>query len=111
MEVEKEKIVERATIEWENAINKLSEGADPVLVFLKLSCFDLRMAAEHIDCPYCRRHMLLEAGELEKVIRELERHGNEKHKHGLMDRLRSLITALRIVVMIALGGLRRAGVI
>lgn len=111
MEAGKEEVVERVTAEWEEVIKRLSEGEDPVLVFLRLSCFDLRTAAEHIDCPYCRRHMLLEAEELERVARSIEERGNRRHRHGLLDRLKSLATAVKITIMIALGGLRRAGVI
>lgn len=105
------RIVEEVSSRWEEVINRISRGDDYALVFLELSYYDLITAAKNIDCPYCRRHMILEAEEIKRVIRKIEEYKNREHMHGAFERLKSLITALKITIFIILGGLRRAGII
>ncbi len=78
---------------------------------LELAYREIMIASKHIDCPYCRRHMELEAEELGKVIRRLASEGNVRHRHGFRERLSTLATALKIFYYVVLGGLRRAGII
>jgi len=69
------------------------------------------IAAKHIDCPYCAKHMRLEAEEIEKVIKWLKTRGNTIHKHSIIERLRIIPSSVKILLYTILGGLRRAGII
>ena len=51
---------------WEEKLNSLGGGDSSLLPFLELSVYDMRNAARNIDCPYCRRHMMLEAEEISR---------------------------------------------
>jgi len=108
----REKIIEEISGLWEEKIKEILSGRDPALVFLELAVKDLELASQNIDCPYCSRHITLEAEELSRVIKAIESEGNkEKHRHGLRERLSLLISAFKITYYIILGGLFRAGIL
>ena len=48
---------------WEEKLGEMSGGTSGLEAFLDLSTYDMRNAARNIDCPFCRRHMMLEAEE------------------------------------------------
>ena len=96
---------------WETKLNSIGTGGPALDAFLDLSAYDLKHAAQNIDCPFCRRHMLLEAEEISGVLEVIRSHGNRPHSHGLRERLRTLLTSCEIVANVLLGGLRRAGII
>lgn len=96
---------------WEAHLKALGSGEPSVMPFLDLAAYDMRNAAVNIDCPYCRAHMLLEAGEISRVLARVREEGNRVHSHGAREKLRSLSTSFKIVVDVLLGGLRRAGVL
>lgn len=97
--------------EWESKLKEVGSSSTPLLPFLDLAAYDMRHAADNIDCPYCRAHMLLEAGEISHVLSRVRAEGNAVHSHGLAERASNLFTSSKIVVNVLLGGLRRAGVI
>lgn len=94
---------------------KLLESAgsrdDLLKALLKLAAYETETASRYIDCPYCRKHMLLESGEIARVLEWVEREGNTRHKHGVGERLRGLVVSVKIFLYVILGGLRRAGLI
>jgi len=96
---------------WEKKINEIQSGKPPLNTFIELSIIDISFAATNIDCPYCRKHMLLEAEEIKKILNKIEREGNKKHYHGINERLNTLLVSLKIIWFVILGGLRRAGII
>lgn len=96
---------------WEAKLGVLAEKSQTLDAFLDLVVYDLRSAAQNIDCPYCRRHMLLEAEEVAHVLRRTRAEGNRRHSHGLGERLKTLGSSVQIIVNVLLGGLRRAGII
>ena len=49
---------------WEKKLNSVGAGTPALDAFLGLSVYDMRNAALNIDCPFCKRHMLLEAEEI-----------------------------------------------
>jgi hypothetical protein len=96
---------------WEKKLNSVGAGKPALDAFLDLSVYDMRNAALNIDCPFCKRHMLLEAEEISRVLEATRSRGNRPHPHGLGERMRTLLTSFGIVANVLLGGLRRAGVI
>jgi hypothetical protein len=96
---------------WEKKLNSVGAGTPALDAFLGLSVYDMRNAALNIDCPFCKRHMLLEAEEIFRVLEATRSRGNRPHSHGLAERMRTLLTSFAIVANVLLGGLRRAGVI
>ncbi len=96
---------------WEEEMRRVGSGTPGIEAFLDLAAFDMKNAAEHIDCPYCRRHMLLESEEISRVLDRLREDGNRAHRHGLGERARTLLNSFQIVANVLLGGLRRAGII
>lgn len=57
--------MEREDLRVEEIISKLGRGVDPALVFLEIFREHMDIAASHIDCPYCAKHMRLDAEEME----------------------------------------------
>jgi hypothetical protein len=96
---------------WEKQLKALGAGAPAPEVFLELAVYDLGNAAKYIDCPFCRRHMLLESEEVARVLLTVRSLGNRPHSHGIGERLGAVLTSLEIVANVLLGGLRRAGII
>jgi hypothetical protein len=96
---------------WEENVKRVSSGTPRSHAFLDLAAYDMKNAADNIDCPYCRRHMLLEAEEIVHVLDRLRAEGNHPHMHGLGERARTLLNSFQIVANVLLGGLRRAGII
>ncbi len=99
--------------EWfEGLLRDLSKGLDPALLFLEAFKRHMEIAASHIDCPYCAKHMRLESSEIGEVAERIRREGNNIHKHGIRERLYSrIVLATKILLYTVLGGLRRAGII
>jgi hypothetical protein len=95
----------------EYIISTIREGEDPALVFLEAFKRHMEIAASHIDCPYCAKHMRIEAEEIEKVIQWIRGRGNKSHNHSVMERLGVIPSTMRILVYTILGGLRRANII
>jgi len=85
---------------WEENVRRVSSGTPRSHAFLDLAAYDMKSAANNIDCPYCRRHMLLEAEEIVRVLDRLRSDGNG-----------TLLNSFQIVANVLLGGLRRAGII
>lgn len=108
---EKKKVVREMLMKWEEKLKEVKRGRDPSIAFLELCYHDMMTSAKFIDCPYCRKHMILEAEEISRVIELLETQGNSKHKHGIKERIKSLYNAAKITYYIILGGLHRAGII
>ena len=96
---------------WEDVMKRVGSGTPGLEAFLDLAAQDMRNAARHIDCPYCRRHMILESAEITHVLKRLQSEGNHQHQHGLEERVRNLMTSFQIVANVLLGGLRRAGIL
>lgn len=96
---------------WEKKLGEMGDGDSALDAFLDLSAYDMRSAAANIDCPFCRRHMTLEADEIAQVLNRLRADGNRPHFHGLDERLRTLAYSFAIIANVLLGGLRRAGII
>jgi hypothetical protein len=96
---------------WEIQVKDISSGKPPLVAFLDLSVMDITNAAHSIDCPFCRRHMLLEAHEVKKVLDRVLSESNKVHRHGLKERLGTMTRSVEIVANVLLGGLRRAGII
>jgi len=96
---------------WENELGMVGSESSTLDAFLDLSVYDMKNAARNIDCPFCRRHMTLEAEEISQVLEKTRSAGNRPHSHGLIERMRTLLTSFSIVANVLLGGLRRAGVI
>lgn len=96
---------------WEEVMRKVGSGTPGLDAFLGLASEDMRNAAMNIDCPYCRKHMLLESEEIAHVLSRVRSDGNRPHLHGLGERTRTLMNSFQIVANVLLGGLRRAGVI
>jgi hypothetical protein len=96
---------------WEKKINDIQSGKSPLNTFIKLSIIDIYFAAKSIDCPYCQKHMLLEAEEIKKILYKIEKEGNKEHYHGISDKISTLLASLKIIWFVILGGLRRAGII
>jgi hypothetical protein len=95
----------------EEAVREINGGRSMLLALLKLSSEELFGAAESLECPYCREHMRLEAGEVHRVLSRIESDDNRRHDHGIAERLEMLGTSIKIIANVLLGGLRRAGVI
>jgi len=96
---------------WEQKLASLSVKSSTVDAFLDLAVHDMKNAAANIDCPYCRKHMLLEADEIAQVLIRLRSEGDVVHTHGLGERLHTLSKSFAIIVNVLLGGLRRARII
>jgi len=109
--IERKAVLDKMMETWEAKTHELASGDSPVVPFLDLSLLDMRNAAATIDCPFCRRHMTLEAGEVEVILHRTSSEGNRQHSHGFGERIRSLWTSLEIIANVLLGGLRRSGVI
>ncbi len=82
-----------------------------LMALLDTAINEILTAAATIDCPYCRRHMELEAEELRRIALRIKQEGNSRHRHGIGERIRSLWVSLKIFYYVILGGLRRAGII
>jgi tRNA G26 N,N-dimethylase Trm1 len=95
----------------EQMINRIRKGEDPSLVFLEAFKRHMEIAASHIDCPYCAKHMRIEAEEMEKVIQWIKSRGNKTHSHSVTERLSIIPASMKILVYTVLGGLKRAGII
>lgn len=96
---------------WEKKLNLVGAGTPTVDAFLDLSAYDMTNAAMNIDCPFCRRHMVLEAHEISHVLDTIRAKGNRTHPHGLGERMKTLLSSFGIVANVLLGGLRRAGIV
>ncbi len=96
---------------WEKKLGAMRDSDSTLDAFLDLSAYDMRSAAANIDCPFCRRHMVLEADEISHVLHRIRVDGNRPHHHGLGERLRTLTYSFAIIANVLLGGLRRAGII
>jgi hypothetical protein len=96
---------------WEDHVKRMSSGTPGFDAFLGLAAYDMKNAASNIDCPYCRRHMLLESEEIVHVLDRLRADGNRPHVHGLGEGIRTLLSSFQIIANVLLGGLRRAGII
>ena len=96
---------------WETTLKSVGAGTPALDAFLDLSVYDMKHAAWNIDCPFCRRHMLLEADDISGTLDVICSQGNRTHSHGLIERLRTLLASFEIVANVLLGGLRRAGII
>lgn len=96
---------------WENTLGASGNPATSLEAFLELSAYDMRSAANGIDCPFCKRHMLLEADEITHVLKRVRAQGNRPHTHGLGERLGTLARSFAIIANVLLGGLRRAGIV
>ncbi len=92
-------------------MNGIRSGESPIMAFLDLSVQDISNAAYNVDCPFCRRHMLLEAHAVKKVLERVELESNRVHQHGLQERLGAMVGSVQIVANVLLGALRRAGII
>jgi hypothetical protein len=103
--------LDELTEHWEKKLGMMEDTNTTLDAFLDLSVYDMENAARAIDCPFCRRHMTLEAEEISKVLHDLRSEGNHTHSHGFRERMGTLFTSLEIVVNVLLGGLRRAGII
>jgi hypothetical protein len=108
---ERDKLVEEVTVGWEETLQSLKEGDDVTFVFLKLAKQDLLTAAGTVDCQYCRKHILEEVKLIDMTI-ELAKLGNAyQHAHRAGEKFRIASSAARITGYIALGGLKRSGLI
>lgn len=96
---------------WEDVMKAVGSGTPGLEAFMGLAAHDMRDAARYIDCPYCRRHMVLESEEIAHVLTRLQSEGNRPHQHGLGERARTLMNSFQIVANVLLGGLRRAGIL
>ena len=96
---------------WEEKINEIQGGKSPLNTFIKLSIIDIYFAAKSIDCPYCQKHMLLEAEEIKKILHKIEKEGNKEHYHGMDEKIATLLASLKIIWFVFLGALTRAGII
>ncbi len=96
---------------WEEVMKRVGSGTPALEAFLGLAAHDMIDAARYIDCPYCRRHMLLESEEIAQVLTRLRSDGNRPHRHGIGERARTLMSSFQIVANVLLGGLRRAGIV
>ncbi len=92
-------------------LRKAYDRDEMLKAILELVYDDIIIASRYIDCPYCRRHMELEAGEVKRVLEYIEHLGNGPHKHGILERFKTIIISLKIFIYVVLGGLRRAGII
>lgn len=109
--VERKVVLDRMMEMWEVKSGDLASGGSAAISFLDLSVLDMHNAAATIDCPFCRRHMNLEAEEVGLVLERVRSEGNRRHRHGFRERVRSLFTSAEIILNVLLGGLRRSGVI
>lgn len=96
---------------WEKKLGEIGDGDSTLEAFLGLSDYDMRNAAANIDCPFCRRHMLLEADEIAHVLHRIRIDGNRVHTHRLSERVPTLAYSFAIIANVLLGGLRRAGIL
>ncbi len=96
---------------WEKKLGAMGDPGSTIDAFLDLGAHDMRNAASNIDCPFCRRHMMLEAGEITQVLDTIRSEGNRPHSHGIGERLGTLVKSFEIVANVLLGGLRRAGIV
>ncbi len=104
-------LIERVEAERKRLIEKATSRDELLTSMLELAYNDIIIASKYIDCPYCRRHMELEAEEIRRVIEWIRLQGNRPHRHGLSERFRGLLVSFKIVFYVILGGLRRAGII
>ena len=104
-------MIDRVTNGWEQTLQSLSEGDDVTFAFLKLAKQDLLTAASTVDCQYCRKHIMEEVKLIDMTI-ELAKLGNAyQHTHGAGEKFRIASSAAKITGYIALGGLKRSGLI
>jgi hypothetical protein len=110
-EQEKNILVDRATQGWEVVLRSMGEGGDVTFAFLQLAQQDLLTSASTVDCRYCRKHVLEEAKLIGMTI-DLAKMGNQyTHAHGVREKWTISVSSFKIIVYIALGGLRRIGLI
>ncbi len=108
---ERDKLIDQATSGWEQTLQALNEGDDVTFAFLKLAKQDLLTAASTVDCQYCRRHILEEVKLIDMTI-ELAKLGNAyQHAHQAGEKFRIASSAAKMTGYIALGGLKRSGLI
>jgi hypothetical protein len=108
---EKNSLLDRTTQSWEDVLKSVGEGGDITFAFLQLARQDLLTSAETVDCQYCKKHVLEEAKLIEMTI-DLAREGNKyPHAHGFKEKSQITFRSMKILIYIALGGLRRAGFI
>jgi len=105
------RLLESVEAEREEMLCKAGSRDELLESILELVYNDILIASKYIDCPYCRRHMELEAEEVRKVLDWIRLLGNRPHKHRLSERLKGLAVSFKIVFYVILGGLRRAGII
>lgn len=108
---EKENLVDEATRGWEEVLKFLAEGGDITFGFLRLAKQDLLVAADTVDCEYCRRHVLEEAKLIDMTMELAKLSNIYPHSHGFREKVKVALSAMKITFYIALGGLRRAGLI
>lgn len=95
----------------EEIIREIKRGKDPALIFLNSFKRHMNIAASWIDCPYCAKHMRLEAEEIAKVAGWIETYGNKKHVHSFIERLKITPSIIKILLYTVMGGLKRAGIL
>ena len=108
---ERSMLLDRATRGWEDVLKSVGDGGDITFAFLQLARQDLLTSAETVDCQYCKKHVLEEAKLIQMTI-DLAKLGNEyPHAHGFKEKSSISLSSMKILIYIALGGLRRAGFI
>ena len=110
-EAGRQSIIEELEALRAKLINEAKSDSEMLESLLELAFREMTIASEHIDCPYCSKHMRLEAEEIRRVLKHLREQGNSVHKHGLRERLEVLVSSLKIFYNVVLGGLHRAGLI
>ena len=108
---EKDKLIDDATKGWEDVLKFIADGGDITFAFLKLARSDLLVSASTVDCPYCSKHIIEEAKLIERTMDLAKLANAYLHSHGLKEKLSLAGSAVKITFYIALGGLRRAGLI
>ena len=104
-------LIDKMSLEWENALKYLSEGGDLTVASLQLARSDLINASTSLDCEYCRRHVLEEVKLIERTLDLAKLSNAYLHAHGLGEKISVALSAVKITWLILLGGLRRAGLI
>ena len=104
-------IIDKEDLFVEEIIRNINSRVDPAIVFLRAFARHMNIAASHIDCPYCAKHMKLEEEEILRVARWIESRGNKEHKHTLSEKINLIPSSIKILFYTILGGLHRAGLI
>ncbi|MEM1830608.1 MAG: hypothetical protein QXS63_05050 [Zestosphaera sp.] len=106
-----DKLLDEEDERLELLLRDIDKGLDPALLFLETFVRHMEIAASHIDCPYCAKHMRLEAGKIAKIVERIRREGNKVHNHGIGEMFHEIVIATKILIYTILGGLKRAGII